>query len=774
MSDSKTKVLWLLTSDNKPTTKTEKTLKMPRSLRVDPQYLEETKSALLRNGFARQQDLAEALGISRDTVNKFLTGKPVGYLNFYEICNILGLSLQAIAADLLMRDGEIISSTDKSNLPHRSYSKLFGREQQIDELLQYISHKYRQHMTIVQGIGGVGKTSLVIEAASRCWEAREKAKDNSNIPIFDAIIFTSAKDTDLLPVGVVERPMKEPTLQDLFRTIARVLKDPAINKASDREKISAVYESLGNQRTLLIVDNMETIKGKDREDILAFLNNLPRTVQSIITTREQISLFSPISLKALSEGNSIQLIQKQAEIKNIELKEEHARKLYHRFGGVPLALIYVVGQLSGTYSLEELLNNSVALPEDVASFCFEESVKPLRNEPAHSLLMSMAMFRTKVLYIALANVAGLETEPIIMERSLEKLKQLSLVYQEEDKYKTLPITREYALSELAKFPSFEQEARKSWINYYIKFTQQYGGKDWEDWRVKYNILDEEWSNTLQVLDWCAANGLYENVIELWSSVSNYIDLKGDWDTLLNWWSWIEKQSKIHKEWSVHIDSLSAQAWILILKGGDYYKEVEAKINKAWAIQEENKAVFEAKAFLAIINSIFLKIEHQYEDSLQKLNQSARYLEKTNLKERNELRYRILITYHRAEIYNCEDYANYNTEQAKTLFYEVCQIGQEIGWSRYVNYAQNDLVNISILEGNYQAARIIIDRGLREAIISKENRRIGHWYTSLWRLEKQEGHFEEAMSAAKNAQEYFRRTYGEVQDLKDIEDWLKTL
>ncbi len=77
---------------------------MSRSLKVNPQFIEKVKSALKRNSFPSQQALATELGISRDTVVKFLNGKSVDYLNFVEICRKLGLDWQAIA---LFQDAEI-------------------------------------------------------------------------------------------------------------------------------------------------------------------------------------------------------------------------------------------------------------------------------------------------------------------------------------------------------------------------------------------------------------------------------------------------------------------------------------------------------------------------------------------------------------------------------------------------------------------------------------------------------------------------------------------
>lgn len=70
---------------------------MPRSVRVRFELISEVKSALLRNGYVRQTDLAEYLQISQSTISSFLNGRPVDYLNFLEVCRALGLEWQKLA-----------------------------------------------------------------------------------------------------------------------------------------------------------------------------------------------------------------------------------------------------------------------------------------------------------------------------------------------------------------------------------------------------------------------------------------------------------------------------------------------------------------------------------------------------------------------------------------------------------------------------------------------------------------------------------------------------
>ena len=85
---------------------------MPRSLRVSPSWVEKVKRAVPKNGFARQTDLAFELRLAPDTVRKFLNGKPVGCDNFFEICRLLALEPQEIAAEF----NEQLELTNEENL----------------------------------------------------------------------------------------------------------------------------------------------------------------------------------------------------------------------------------------------------------------------------------------------------------------------------------------------------------------------------------------------------------------------------------------------------------------------------------------------------------------------------------------------------------------------------------------------------------------------------------------------------------------------------------
>jgi transcriptional regulator with XRE-family HTH domain len=93
---------------------------MSRSLRVQKDCIEKVKLALRRNGFPSQRALAEDVGFALATVSNFLTGKPVDYKTFEELCRRLALDWKDIS-DL---EPEISAQIDP--LPQLSHSIYTG------------------------------------------------------------------------------------------------------------------------------------------------------------------------------------------------------------------------------------------------------------------------------------------------------------------------------------------------------------------------------------------------------------------------------------------------------------------------------------------------------------------------------------------------------------------------------------------------------------------------------------------------------------------------
>jgi hypothetical protein len=298
---------------------------MPRqSLQIDPKFLPKAKLALKQKGYGSQGALADAAECSRDTVRKFLRGDRIDYPYFVQICEKLGLEWQ----EMVLQERDILH-----NLPNPTYSSFVGRDDERKRLLELLSTNHAASIITIDGIGGVGKTALAIEVAYQCLKASQH--NLPEIPKFDVIIFTSAKLEKLSPVGILPTSQQQRNLSNIFRAIADTLKDDTIiTEAAPEEQLNSVHKSLAKQRTLLIVDNLETIDSK--ESVLGFLDDLPPTVKSIITTREQKSIHVHIRLTSLPKTNSLQLIQQELKTKGdkgIYLTETEQLQLYEGTSG---------------------------------------------------------------------------------------------------------------------------------------------------------------------------------------------------------------------------------------------------------------------------------------------------------------------------------------------------------------------------------------------------------------------------------------------------------
>ncbi|MCU0516290.1 MAG: NB-ARC domain-containing protein [Oscillatoria sp. Prado101] len=623
------------------------------------------------------------------------------------------------------------------NLPAPTYTAFIGRTKEMSRLLELLSPEHSAHIITVDGIGGVGKTSLVVEAAYRCLKANSEKL--LGVPTFDAIIFTSAKQQYLTPSGILSRQQAQRNLRDIFRAIALTLDEPAITQSPPEDQFDRVRQSLARQRTLLIVDNMETVQ--NTENILAFLYDLPSHVKVVLTTREQI-VHVPIRLPNLSLDEAQDLIRQQAEEKGIAFSDEESKRLYECTGGVPLAIVYAIGQVYSGYSPELVLEGLASNTGDVAEFCFKESVQKMRGQPPHKLLMSLAIFSDPPIRDAVAEVAGLKAALAAANNGWVPLQKLSLVTQKDGRYSMLSLTRQYALGELAADSDFEKEARERWVNWYLEFAKTYGQQEWQEWHSDYDRLEEEGGNLLAVLYWCASQERYENVRDLWQHLRYYAHIYGYWEDCLFWMQWLIEASERRGELSTTVWAMSEKSWKLILMG--QLEKAEYLLLQAWDMRE-HASFYMQSHFADYLAQLYIS-KKQYEKAHHWLDEEETLIKSSELENTFRIRNVITIQYYRAKIHH----KTCAYDRAKSLYQQVEKQAREIGWQRAVYYAQGELADIEIAQGNFDEAEKLLNTGLPVAKRNKEKRCIADYQASFARLEKARGNSPEAREWATNA------------------------
>ncbi|MGH7599692.1 MAG: NB-ARC domain-containing protein [bacterium] len=279
---------------------------------------------------------------------------------------------------------QVLAPQPPDNLPRRA--AFFGRTQEMETVLQALSPEERGWGVVIDGIGGIGKTALAMEAAYRCKEAG----------LFEAFIFVSAKLKRLEPSGIKEQSPVAATLDEFVNETARVLGQIGIAKLTGEAKRRALLETLRSKRGLLIYDNLETLTKEEQEALADFLRFLPQGCKAMLTSRRrggEGALW--LRLEQLTWETARQIIQHEAsrEARLAETlrraSEEKWRELFNETGGSPLALIWTLGlmrakALSFDRALE-MLRHGANRESPMQEFIYQEARKELGAQEVAAL-----------------------------------------------------------------------------------------------------------------------------------------------------------------------------------------------------------------------------------------------------------------------------------------------------------------------------------------------------------------------------------------------------
>ncbi|MEM8719077.1 MAG: ATP-binding protein [Cyanobacteria bacterium P01_G01_bin.39] len=589
---------------------------------------------------------------------------------------------------------------------------LIGRETELKKLLRYVSSDYRQHITVVNGVDGIGKTALVSKVANLCQNYCQKPKYLSSIktPKFVAVIFVSIKKSYFDFDSRIRQVCQDSALQYIFRKIASDLKlrhdinTSKINRTSGEEQIQEVYQCLNKQYTLLIIDNLDAARAKEKDYILFFLSNLPTNVQAIITTRDQGFSYSPVSLEPLSKKEGLQLIQQQEEKKIVKITNQEAQEIYNSSGGIPLAIIYAVGYREVNQKIKVSQKNHYSFVKSIlegfsdnkAHFLFKKLQELLKDGIEQKLLISISFFPEAPAIEAIYKVAGLELYSSEIKQGLKKLEKLSLIQKQKqsNQYSVCSITREYIAKETTQHYNFEKNARVRWVKWHLQLVDKHGGKDWKNWRSKYDQLEKEWNNLLAVLEWCAGQEHYESVRDLWKGINQFANLYGYWNDRIFWLTWLIEESTKRGEWKTASYCMSEKGFTLIQMRN--FKEAKLLLKEAFSLVKtfelSNKQNLENQILICQHFALLYLKQEKYKPALYWLEEEKKCAKEiSDIRPREYNRRKIAIDTLEAEILlGKESYV-----EAKRIYEKIVKESAQIGWERRTNYAQEQIESIQL-------------------------------------------------------------------------------
>jgi LuxR family glucitol operon transcriptional activator len=459
------------------------------------------------------------------------------------------------------------------NLPQRPYTQFIGREPELAKMRQLLlPHPKSRHYFIgIDGVGGVGKSTLALELGYYYLNNYDILPTEER---FEFIIWVSAKREILTSKKIQSRLPTFNNLSDIYREIANVLELPSILQAEPEQRRGLVERALARQRTLLIVDNLETI---DDEDFFSFLLEVPEPTKVLGTTRQRVTGAYPLRLQDLPSVEAYRLIEAEVHDASVELKQTDQAKFFRATSGLPLAIVWSVGLLSMGYNLEAVIQRLGSGQTELARFCFEEVITSIRNTDAYRLLTAQTLFEASVNREMLGKIAGLEGSTMTRDDALAKLFQLSLFNKQAERFFMLPLARTYMLEELSKEPSLVEPLRERWITVLLNFAKPYSEVQWY-WQ-ELGQIQAEGIHIGTLVNWAIQFNRTEVLLKALPAQVYYYDLIGLWEDLseLSQIALEHAQSNGDKQ-GILATRLYAMNWFLLRKRR--FEEAEQNLTEA--------------------------------------------------------------------------------------------------------------------------------------------------------------------------------------------------
>ncbi|MDB6007221.1 MAG: hypothetical protein JWR15_4208, partial [Prosthecobacter sp.] len=325
----------------------------------------------------------------------------------------------------------------RNNLP--TIQRFFGRDTELAKLLPDLHPDATGWGALIDGPGGIGKTTLAIRAAELAAPGH-----------FDDIIFLSAKLTGMDPHGPHDESLFAMCgLTQMLDVIARHLQKLEITKAPAYERPRLLIDALACTRTLLVLDNLETLTEADNRGLFAFLSRLPRTCKAILTSRPlSIATGRRLMLQQLDQDAALQTLADIAQ-DNPALDatfEIDRLRLITETGGNTLLLIWTAWQVGSGYctTIADALNHlrSCPLGNDPLQFIFGDLLA--RFTPEEERIVATLSYPTEPIPVsAIVEISGVDES--ITRRALKLLTNRSIVVPQdsEETYALVPMVAEF-------------------------------------------------------------------------------------------------------------------------------------------------------------------------------------------------------------------------------------------------------------------------------------------------------------------------------------------
>lgn len=419
-------------------------------------------------------------------------------------------------------------TTIPHNLP--ALQPFFGREAELKTIAEALEPESRTWGAVIDGPGGMGKTSLAVRAAL-----------DASPDVFDRIVFISLKPRELDDDGIRDLSgFLISGLAELLNELARELGREDIPKAVEEERPKLLIEALRNRRVLLILDNLESLLRKERDTVFTFVKRLPSGCKAILTSRGRIgSAAEELILAQLNEDATLELLAEIAKRNPALAKSsvEGRRQLWQVTGGNPLLIRWTAGQVGRgkCLSLKDAVAYLRSCPadNDPLEYIFGDLVEDFSSAETKALCaLTYFTLPAKTKHLATVGECGEEE----MDAALRSLINRSLVRPDEEvtAFTLIPLVAEYLRK---KRPEVIAETGNILKKNAYALVVENGYQKHE----RFPVLEESWSMVAAALPLFVQgdNGRLHLVC---NALTDFLNFSGRWDERLKLFIDAEKRA----------------------------------------------------------------------------------------------------------------------------------------------------------------------------------------------------------------------------------------
>ena len=335
-------------------------------------------------------------------------------------------------------------------LLHPNCEKFIGRREKIDEIKSKLG--LRHPVIALDGLGGVGKTAIAIQAVRELYDDRGR---------YLFIASLSAKSKMWLG-HVSPRAASFAGLHGLLSEIANVIPDVA--KTDDTVKLKEyLIQFMSDMNGLIVVDNLEEIND---DGVFKFLSQeVPAPVKVLVTSRIAKDLGAlTISIPAMTAQEAEDLLSLELDRLGYEPKKEdenHVAAILRAAGGVPLAIKWASQLAAERRSLKDassILRGAGPGKQEFLSFCFATMYDSL-SEVARNAAELIPYLDSEWKPMTLSVMLDMPLETVRL--AIYELADKGIIYRTneiaEDDYGVLPLTKEFLSNKWHEHQAFRRQ-----------------------------------------------------------------------------------------------------------------------------------------------------------------------------------------------------------------------------------------------------------------------------------------------------------------------------